>query len=504
MVGRRVAGVLLVVSSATLAACSAGSSAPAPPPAPSARSDPAAAFDESRQRLVLFGGADAAGHALGDTWLYDKNGWQQARGAGPSPRSGAALVYNQEKREVVLVGGRNGAVHLDDTWIWNGKAWSRGVTTLDAPARDANAVALAFDRTRLTMVLIMCCTTGDAPHAMTFVGDGHHWNLQDRSFANDPPVAAAAGYASASFDLVTGRVVVVSPGGINGPATMGAWNGATWETLAPLQDLIAPKGARIRLVETPDDGKLVAMVEAGSGPAVAWRWDGVRWTVLTASGMPVRIAAATVDIRDGEALVVGGPDASHDTASVLGWRKSALHPPQLGGKAKLEPTFGSASPNPVTPEPVQAIRPLRDYPPTLAQLPRGFDYSSLHGRGAPIPADQNGGATDSWEVAYDAPGPKRILVFIYLYASSVDAGYAAYSLGHPSDVPNSASVTGFPMGTDVAAVWRAPVGDGTIEIYSISWQEGRLAFAVIDRDYKGVLGQDDVIALARIVDAKAR
>jgi hypothetical protein len=257
----------------------------------------------------------------------------------------------------------------------------------------------------------------------------------------------------------------------------------------------------VRLLETPDDGKLVALVEAGTDPTAAWQWDGVGWGSVTVPGFPAQVAAATVDIRDGVALVVGGPDPAHATGSVLAWSNVSMHPPHLGGKAKLEPTFGSPT---LTPEPVQAIRPLREYAPSLAELPRGFGYTAKYGRGGPLPADQVGSASDTWNVVYDGPGPKRIVIDVYLFTSRLSALQTAYSFGHPreSEVHNVTAVTELPLGTGTAYVWKAWYGDGTLEFYAISWQEGRLVFSLTNSDYKGAQTADTVTALARTVDAK--
>ncbi len=296
---------------------------------------------------------------------------------------------------------------------------------------------------------------------------------------------------------------MVSPGGPNGTAVMGSWNGALWTTLQPVHDLPAPaaSGGEVRLLETPDNGRLVALVDARGSPAAAWQWDGVGWGPVTVPGFPARVAAATVDIRDGVALLVGGPDAAHETGSVLAWSNVSMHPPHLGGKAKLEPTFGSPT---ATPEPVQAIRPLREYALSLAELPRGFGYTAKYGRGGPVPADQAGSAKDTWEVVYEGPGPKLVIVDVYVFADRAVAPQVNNSLGHPSSDTKAAAVIDLPLGDGTAYVWKASVGDGTVEFYAISWYVGRLVFVVTNRDYKGAQTADAVVALARLVDAKAR
>lgn len=45
----------------------------------------ALAYDSTRGRVVLFGGADAS-KVRGDTWEWDGNSWSQVSSAGPAPQ----------------------------------------------------------------------------------------------------------------------------------------------------------------------------------------------------------------------------------------------------------------------------------------------------------------------------------------------------------------------------------------------------------------------------------
>lgn len=73
--------------------------------------------------LVLFGGRDASGGVLGDTWSFDPSAvpqWQQVTTAvAPPPRTGHAMAgFGDANRGVVLFGGVDAAGNLlDDTWV---------------------------------------------------------------------------------------------------------------------------------------------------------------------------------------------------------------------------------------------------------------------------------------------------------------------------------------------------------------------------------------------------
>jgi len=90
--------------------------------APSPRYSFALAYDESRQRLVLFGGF-ISGTYLGDTWEWDGQMWQQVSASGPSARAGHKLVFDSKRKTVLLYGGFVDAGPTTELWEWDGSAW---------------------------------------------------------------------------------------------------------------------------------------------------------------------------------------------------------------------------------------------------------------------------------------------------------------------------------------------------------------------------------------------
>ena len=85
---------------------------------PSGRYQPTAIYDQSRDRLVVFGGFD--GHYCGDTWALSLTGspaWTQLlpTGTSPTPRYGQAAVYDSFSKQMLVYGGLDGLVR-DDTY----------------------------------------------------------------------------------------------------------------------------------------------------------------------------------------------------------------------------------------------------------------------------------------------------------------------------------------------------------------------------------------------------
>lgn len=90
--------------------------------APSARYGHTMVFDSARNKVVLFGGFDAA--TRNDVWEYDGTSWQERSIAGPlpPPRVRHAAAFDSGRNVMVIYGGYNNALPTD-TWEYNGNSW---------------------------------------------------------------------------------------------------------------------------------------------------------------------------------------------------------------------------------------------------------------------------------------------------------------------------------------------------------------------------------------------
>ncbi len=174
----------------------------------------AIAYDEARDRLILFGGQRDRKTALADTWLWDGRGWTQAPVPGPAARSYAAMAYDPRRARVVLHGGRE---HLEeaggDTWEWDGRQWTRASDAGPAP-RDHHA--LAWDGAG-GEVMLFGGFSGSAVTADTWSWNGERWRLLADT---GPPPRAAHGLA---YEARRGRVLLF------GGLYLGGLYGDTWE-----------------------------------------------------------------------------------------------------------------------------------------------------------------------------------------------------------------------------------------------------------------------------------
>jgi N-acetylneuraminic acid mutarotase len=85
-------------------------------------SDPLAAFDTDRQKVVMFCSASA-------TWEYDGTTWTQydVTKTAPPAHQWGSLVYDQTLKKIVFFGGYDSTTtsYLDQTWTYDGIVWSQ-------------------------------------------------------------------------------------------------------------------------------------------------------------------------------------------------------------------------------------------------------------------------------------------------------------------------------------------------------------------------------------------
>ena len=200
---------------------------------PALRSEAALAYDATRNDTVLFGGKDALGNALGDTWTFANNQWNyRPTATAPSARHGHAVAFDAKNGAVVLFGGIDATqALLADTWLWNGSTWQQASPAHAPSARQEHA--MAYDPYRRRVVLF-----GGAAQA-GLRNDVHEWNGTDwtevLTAVNNGVTWAprARSQHAMGYDPVSDRIVVHS-GQIDGGAVLTdtwAWDGSAWVQL---------------------------------------------------------------------------------------------------------------------------------------------------------------------------------------------------------------------------------------------------------------------------------
>jgi N-acetylneuraminic acid mutarotase len=103
---------------------------------PPARYDHSLTYDANGKQLVVFGGRDQAGRALGDTWVFDlgRNAWREVTAQGPAARFGHAAAYDPAGSRVIIFGGQ-ATSFFNDVWAFDAAAgtWRQIAAQGDAP-----------------------------------------------------------------------------------------------------------------------------------------------------------------------------------------------------------------------------------------------------------------------------------------------------------------------------------------------------------------------------------
>ena len=155
----------------------------APASAPSPRAGHALAYDRHRKRLVLFGGRYGTGlsfpseDSYSDTWEWDGKNWAEVTppgGGSPPKRNRHALAYDEVKQRIVLFGGASYACCVTplpttgDTWEWDGTHWNQQFPA--SGPRPGRGHSMAWDELRKRVVLVAGTVTS------TWDWDGTAWD----------------------------------------------------------------------------------------------------------------------------------------------------------------------------------------------------------------------------------------------------------------------------------------------------------------------------------------
>lgn len=144
----------------------------AAPNGPSPRIGAAMAFDYAAGQVVLFGGLDLT--AFQDTWTFDGISWTPHQlQSSPPPRAFAAMAPDLARSRVVMFGGRppmNGAMS-NDTWLWDGSAWSQAATV-----GPAGLYTATMDYDPQLQQIVMVSAGGYQRPTQAWSFDGQTWN----------------------------------------------------------------------------------------------------------------------------------------------------------------------------------------------------------------------------------------------------------------------------------------------------------------------------------------
>ncbi len=248
------------------------------------------AYDEARQKSVLFGEA---------TWEWSGLAWARV-GDGPAGTS-VGLAYDSARQVTMLAGG---AGTSREPWEWNGATWKATAATASGPT-GFFAPALAYDRARNVLVAFGGFDT------TTNIDDGNTWEWSagsgfvKRTLLPSPP--ARSGHVMV-YDRARSRIVLVGGGATQLLDDVWEYDGSTWSQPTPA---ISPPPRRAACAAFDADRGVTVVfggrtADKAASLADTWEWNGTSWR-QGPSGPPARrTCAMTFDVARNAVVMFGG------------------------------------------------------------------------------------------------------------------------------------------------------------------------------------------------------
>jgi hypothetical protein len=186
---------------------------------PGPRSDHSMSFDRRRGVTVLYGGdALVNGNQVlyADTWEWDGQTWTHRYTGAPWRVGGngeilspGPMAYDEKRQRTVLFGGsaRIGSIGLPaigDTWEWDGMQWTQSLSVVGR-----NYHAMAYDALRERLVVFGGTEGFGTPTLTTLEREGTRWMIRT------PPSPPARFLPAMAYDRARNRMLLFGGGGLS-------------------------------------------------------------------------------------------------------------------------------------------------------------------------------------------------------------------------------------------------------------------------------------------------
>ena len=264
-------------------------------------------YDSHHQQTIMFSGNSAqTGHDYDDTWAWDGSAWTQlSPDTSPPARHGHSMAYDAATQTTILFGGIQSSL-LDDTWQWNGTDWSQLSPTDSPPSR--RFPTMAYDDDTQQVILFGGTnendTSGPAINDM-WAFDGTNWTELTPNTL--PPVRF---FSNLTYDA--GHHYLLLYGGTDNvaPFLFDTWtyDGTNWTQQEPIHQPDVVQGVMqydaTRGTVVLFGTKNTNSVEDGE----TWEWDGTDWTLDTSIVSPPtrQYDVSAYDEVNGQFVLFGG------------------------------------------------------------------------------------------------------------------------------------------------------------------------------------------------------
>ncbi len=241
--------------------------------APSGRFHHAMAYDSFRKQVILFGGEDGFQKWNNETWAWDGKAWTRLHPAhNPPPWVDPGMAFDSWRKRVVLCLRDPRSYSASQTWEWNGKDWIQAKPPLSPKVR--SRFGMAFDSRRGKTILVERYPTPPTP-VVVWEWDGKVWTQRKIPFKTPVLVEGLV------YDSSRGRTLLVSK--LGGSMVMWLLDSSGLTLLS--SNLNPPERRDCALVYDSDRDRVVlfggASVKLPPLPTVfyedTWEWDGMRW-----------------------------------------------------------------------------------------------------------------------------------------------------------------------------------------------------------------------------------
>jgi glucose/arabinose dehydrogenase len=301
-------GLIVRVSPAINASCARGIGGSDPWIAPQARSPslahPISAYDANDHRVIVLDNSSTRAASADTTWEWNGQSWTAAEGLTPNARTGQVMATDPNGG-VILFGGLDpdGAA-TRESWRYVSRHWS----ALHVPGPPARAdAAMAFDPDHHRVLM-----RGGAPctDRRSWSWDGAAWAVVD-SLGPRPRVGAAMAY-----DPTTRSVVLAGGRDCDGRALDAQeswrWDGRKWSKLSA-----TPTGERVCVVYSPARNRMLLFTTDPATRPSAWQLQGARWERIRLDPPALGDATCAVDPANERVVLTGRTPGSPAWATYL-------------------------------------------------------------------------------------------------------------------------------------------------------------------------------------------
>ncbi|MBK8100679.1 MAG: hypothetical protein IPK26_26625 [Planctomycetes bacterium] len=286
------------------------------------------------QEVLVFGGRYGCKDFCApssDTYSFNGTRWLWRTQAGPGPRENCGMVWVPPVQRVLLVGGLTGTpptTATQETWAWNGSAWSQATNSGTVPG-STHAASLTWDGGRNRLVLIGG-NSGAFGQEFTWLGNVVNsatvqWTVQSNLDPTTQIVTPEPRHLGAAvFDDARQRTVFFGGRSLASSTVLGSLHElpttGSWTTRAPVA---TRPPARIYTEMAYDQGRGLFVLAGGwNGAPMAdtWTFDGVTWTSYpTHTHLAARRHQAMFYCETtGEVVLFGGGNGGSGNFSVFG------------------------------------------------------------------------------------------------------------------------------------------------------------------------------------------